>query len=774
MRVRVQFNEPDGRTKTLDAVGPAVRMGRDAACEVAFDPVAYAMVSGTHARIEPIPGGFALVHLSQSNKTLLNDAFVNGAQPIKAGDRVRLGVTGPTMTILTITSTQDGSSSPVRFDSTMQVDSRHMALLRGTAAARRFQIGKGGVIGRTAGSVQYHLDHPHVSGLHASLAVHGAEVVLADLGSSNGTFVNGRRLNRPAALKPGDRIDIGPFSLQFDGKDLVSRSRSNNIELVARGVKRVIHNRSTGQPVRLLDHVSLVVRPKEFVCLLGPSGSGKSTLLAILSGRNRPNTGAVTLNGQNLYDHFDVLKEDIAVVPQKDVLHESLTLASALRFTAELRLPPDMSAGEIEASVADILEVVGLTNRREMLIRHLSGGQTKRACLANELVARPSLLFLDEVTSGLDEQTDCEVMELFRQVADGGKTVVCVTHNLANVEATCHMIVILTEGGQLAFVGSPDEAKAHFQITRLGDVYRRLNDAKPDEWHTRFRSSSYFSAYVVDRMPADLDTEQEAQVIARPVRNSAKFVRQAWVLTRRYVSIWKGERNALLALLGQSLLVALLLGLAFGSLNDASDVERDTRTKNLLLLLAVSCFWFGCNSAAAELVKERVIFLRERAFNLRLDSYIGSKCLVLTVMAIMQTTLLFGIVWPWCEPDAAPTLTWVTLTALAISGTATGLLISAIAQSEQVATALVPIVIIPQIILADVITRLNGLAEVLATGFITVYWGQQALECLLKGNDLATRNRGGWYYPVSIVFAHAVVGAAATIVVLWSRKSRTG
>src|SRR5262249_12909077 len=215
-------------------------------------------------------------------------------------------------------------------------------------------------------------------------------------------------------------------------------------------------------------------RPREFVCLLGPSGSGKTTLLAILSGRNPPTAGAVTVNGEDLYADFVALKQDIAVVPQRDVLHDSLAVGAALRYTAELRLPPDLSGDGVEASVSDILDVVGLGKRRGMLIRHLSGGQAKRASLANEMVARPSLLFLDEVTSGLDEQTDREVMELFRQVADGGKTVVCITHNLANVEATCHLVVILTEGGRLAFIGTPDEAKTYFAIARLGDVYRKL------------------------------------------------------------------------------------------------------------------------------------------------------------------------------------------------------------------------------------------------------------------------------------------------------------
>jgi len=289
---------------------------------------------------------------------------------------------------------------------------------------------------------------------------------------------------------------LGRFPCSFDGASLFSRSRSNNIELSARALARVVQNRATGQPLTLLDGIDLVIRPKEFVCLLGPSGSGKSTLLAILSGRNAPNSGVVAVNGQNLYSHFEAFKEDIAVVPQRDVLHDSLSVDKALGYTAELRLPEDMSHEEIAASISDIVEVVGLTPRRGTLIRHLSGGQVKRASLANELVSRPSLLFLDEVTSGLDEQTDREMMELFREVAEGGKTVVCITHSLANVEATCSLVVVLTEGGCLAFVGTPDEAKAYFEIPRLGEVYRKLAERKPGEWHARFRTTPWFQRYV--------------------------------------------------------------------------------------------------------------------------------------------------------------------------------------------------------------------------------------------------------------------------------------
>jgi pSer/pThr/pTyr-binding forkhead associated (FHA) protein len=108
-------------------------------------------------------------------------------------------------------------------------------LLRASLAVERFEIGSGGLIGREKGRVQFLLEHPLVSLRHASVTVDGDRVTLRDLGSANGTHVNGKRITKAVALNYGDRIDVGPFSLQFDGTALVSRSRSNNIELVHSG-----------------------------------------------------------------------------------------------------------------------------------------------------------------------------------------------------------------------------------------------------------------------------------------------------------------------------------------------------------------------------------------------------------------------------------------------------------------------------------------------------------------------------------------------------------
>jgi hypothetical protein len=260
-----------------------------------------------------------------------------------------------------------------------------------------------------------------------------------------------------------------------------------------------------------------------------------------------------------------------------------------------------------------------------------------------------------------------------------------------------------------------------------------------------------------------------------PGRRKSHGLRQAWILTQRYISNWKADRQALQAMLGQSLLVGLLLGLVFGKLGDVSNpVERVQRTINLLFLLAVSCFGFGCNTAAKELVKERVIFLRERDFNLRLGGYFLSKFVVLSLISVAQASLLFAIVRAWCGPPGSSALQWLTLASLATAGTTVGLLISTVARSEEVATALVPIAVIPQILLGGVIAPLSGLAQSLAKGLISVYWGQQVLERLLPDEDLQWLGRGSlaWDRPLMFVVAHAAVLCIAAKIILRTTRGR--
>jgi ABC-type multidrug transport system ATPase subunit len=635
----------------------------------------------------------------------------------------------------------------------------------------RFPLLASSVLGREQGRVQVFLPHPQVSRIHARIDLREGGAVLHDLNSANGTFVNGWRVRGPTALRPGDQLDVGPYALQFTGTALVPRPRADNVELIARGVSRVVTNRETGKPLTLLDNISLVIRPREFVCLLGPSGSGKSTLLSALSGRAPADAGAVLLNGKDLYAHFDALKQDMAVVPQKDVLHEPLTVGQALRYTARLRLPPDTSPAEVEAAVSELLDTVGLTVRRGTLIRHLSGGQVKRASLANEVLCKPSLLFLDEVTSGLDEQTDREMMNLFRSLADAGKTVVCITHSLANVERACHLIVVLTAGGKLAFVGKPAEALDYFQIERLGDVYDRLAERPAEHWQAAFLMSPLAKRYVVDRLPPELPPAPSPAGAppGEAGQRTRLFARQASLLTQRYFAIWLGDYPSLLAMAGQALLVPVLLGILFGDLGKVADRAEHARLSvNLLFLMAVSSFWFGCNNAAKEIVKERPIYTRERDFNLLPGSYYSSKLLLLTLFTWAQTLCLLGVVRAWCGPPGPLLSQAVVLLVLSFAGVTLGLAISAASSSEAMAVTLIPLAIIPQIILSGVIAPLSGLSKALAVLGITTYWGKRGLDACLPEDvaKAAFLEQGHLWQALLVLLLHAAVGAALALLLL--------
>lgn len=622
------------------------------------------------------------------------------------------------------------------------------------------------LIGRDAERATIVLSHPQVSRVHAQIVLHEKTASVSDLNSANGTFVNGVRIQQITTVKRGDRIEIGPYALVFDGQSLISQSRVNNIELAARNLTRTVADRKTGAPLKLLDDISLVIRPREFVCLLGPSGSGKSTLLSALSARVPADEGRVTINGEDLYAGFEALKRDIAVVPQKDVMHEFLDVRTAIGYTARLRLPPDTQSGEFDRAVADMLDTVGLVKQSETQIRHLSGGQVKRASLANEIVSKPSLLFLDEVTSGLDEQTDRDMMQLFRQIADGGKTVVCITHSLANVEEHCHRVVILTEGGKLAFAGSPAEARKYFGIAKLGDVYDKLRSLPAEEWQSRFRSHPSYRAQTVGR-PRD-SSEVSSGTASGEIRDRLTDrlwlgVRQTQLLALRHLRIQLADLRSLSMMAMQCLIVAGLVTLLFGDVSAKSSAAEAKDSASIMFLMTVSALWFGCSNSAKEIVKERTIYQRERDVNLIDAAYLAAKFLLLGTIGVVQVLVLFAIVRFGTGVDAG----WKAATmiaSLALTGVALGLLISSVSGSTDMAVTLVPLVLIPQIVLAGAIAALEGtVVKLLAQLCVTAYWGYGGLVASLPEPTVEALRYEDWSFfnAMLVVMLHAVVFLAA-------------
>ena len=595
----------------------------------------------------------------------------------------------------------------------------------------RVPLDHGLTVGRQAIPGQVVLDHPNVSRRHAAFEIVDGTVVLRDLGGTNGTYVNGQRLRGARRLVQGDRIDIGPFQLTFDGTALTKVGRIGNVELLVRGVSYdVRHGQARGVSRRILHRANLRILPSEFVAIIGANGSGKSTLMNIMAGRMLPSEGAVLLSDCDLHANFQALKQDIAFVPQQDVLHEQLTLRQALDYTAQLRLPPDTTVEQRRTAVNNAARSVDLLDRLDQRIGALSGGQKKCASLASEILNRPSLLLLDEVTSGLDESTDWQIMRLLRRLADDGVTIVVVTHTLANVTEFCDKVICMGRGGQPTFVGTPSEVLQFFSVHRLGEVFDRTDELGAECWRARFEATTSATINLPNAAEALGSARHPALQHPRdPVFVALmRVMRQVGILLHRNTILLLSDRRTLLMAAAQSVLIGSLMGYAFGYFGTGQ--ERVNAENALLLLLGLSAIWLGCNSASKDIVGELGVFRRENDVNLSTAAFIGAKYLVSCAFTVLQLALVYLLVIALADSIPGDRLQqFMLLTIGAMAGTAMGLVISAFANTRDQATTIVPLALVPQLILAGVLVpKLPELATAVAKIAVSGYWLTEAMK----------------------------------------------
>lgn len=194
------------------------------------------------------------------------------------------------------------------------------------------------------------LNHPLISRYHAVLEKMGKRYVIKDLRSTNGVFVNEERIEKERYLKDWDQIRIGSYVFVISGQHLQGQIEQG-VQIEVRNV-----NQQVSSSLNLLKDISLTIDPNEFVALVGMSGAGKTTFMNAISGYWPASHGWVLVNGINLYDHYDLFRNDIGYVPQKDIVHAELTPELALDYVAQLRMPPDTSPGERRAVVSEVIK----------------------------------------------------------------------------------------------------------------------------------------------------------------------------------------------------------------------------------------------------------------------------------------------------------------------------------------------------------------------------------------------------------------------------------
>ena len=529
---------------------------------------------------------------------------------------------------------------------------------------------------------------------------------LVDLESSNGTFVNGRRVKR-ALLEELDVVAVGRHLFRLVGDGLEEFVDQGSISFEAYGLTVVSREGRT-----LLGPVDFSLEERSFLAVVGPSGAGKSILMGALTGFSPAQAGSVLYDGRNLYANYDELRLRLGFVPQQDILHAPLAVRQALGYAAELRFPADVDADEREQRVDEVIAELGLADAAGRPIRQLSGGQRRRVAVAAELMTRPSLLFLDEPTSGLDPGYERSLMALLRDLADDGRTVVVVTHSVQSIRL-CDRVLFLAPGGLTAYFGPPQLAPAYFGREDFQQVFQDLSAERERDWTGSFRAHPDYERYVrrAEEAVREAGPPPSPERRATPALSPRGWLGQVGMLVRRYTRVLASDTPNLALLLLQPVVLGLLMLAALPAHELEAPAAGETRAVPraglVLLIVMLGATWLGASNSVREIVRELPVLRRERAVGLSASAYVASKFLVLGALTAVQCAVLVpialarqgshdeGAVLPWPLPEIMAAAVLAGLAAMAL-----GLLISSLASTVDRAMAVLPVVLILQLLLA--------------------------------------------------------------------------
>jgi len=560
-------------------------------------------------------------------------------------------------------------------------------------------------IGRAPGN-DHVIDHPMVSGSHAALTMRDGAWVLEDLGSANGTFLNGDLVTKPVKVGPTDRIQVGPVRLRLAADGQVE---SDDLRLATRvDVQGITFDVKPG--VRLLRDVSFTIQPGEFVALMGPAGAGKTTLMENINGNLRPTIGRVLVNGIDLHQHFDAMRGHIGYVPQDDIVHRKLTVYEACYYTAKLRMK-GLSEQELHDRVVKVLTELDIVHRANVVIggpeaRVLSGGQRKRVNLAMELVTDPAIMFLDEPTSGLSSSDAKSVMEVLKNLSLKGRTIILTIHQPSKeIYEMMDNALILGVGGRLIYYGPVAGAYRRFGSGDNPDSLfekltpKGLTEADWDRMQEDYKATPWYKEYVYDRA-----TARESMTLEKPKARAARGFgfRQFFILFERLTKLYTRDIGWLIgAVVGAPLLMFFLAML----------LTKQDQRHVLLFISTLLAFFFGIFPAIEMMHSERTIFNRERMVNLKIPSYLLSKVLFLLAFGMWQALTMTMVLAYYSGVDGPFVPMFLILLSVQFGGVTAGLFFSTLAKSSKLALLLMLAWLVLMLAFSGFVIRLPTLRD---------------------------------------------------------------
>lgn len=597
-----------------------------------------------------------------------------------------------------------------------------------------------------------------VSGHHARFVPTGNGWAVEDLESRMGTRVNGTLVRR-RLLRPNDLVQIENFRFRLEPvlRHLVLWNENDRLAVSVENLTVQVPHRETGEPKTILDSVSFSCFSGELVAITGPSGSGKTTLIHALLGTLPKTNGTVRINGQTCPNLLERYARRLGLVPQDDIVHGELTVEESLLYSGALRSVPGVSRREVHKEVDRVVGQLALSMVRKTRIgdpvqRGVSGGERKRVNLGQELL-NPSteILILDEPTTGLDPHTGLDTFRLLRALADQGKLVIVVTHRVdRKTLGLMDRLFLLGSNGRLAFFGPPQQAFDLFDEQSIPELFDALRHSERlEQLCERFNRSYSRRTHLVDvgtssdvqpevaDAPESASTGSDARVASsesprrRLVQRARQWLREYTLQTLRYGRIKSRDRTAMAINFGQVPLVALGCWIVLQKALTAEVAPLGILPVvpgALPFVLVIAAFWLGCVSAVRELVSEKAIYRRERMAGIGPSAYLLSKITVLAAIVALQSALLLGTCELFFGLRERSLVLWqgfLILFLVGLVGVGLGLCASASFRTPEAAVAVLPLLVIPQLLFGGLLVPFDMMPEpVAAASFLMASrWG---------------------------------------------------
>jgi len=479
----------------------------------------------------------------------------------------------------------------------------------------------------------------------------------------------------------------------------------------------------------------------KLIGIMGGSGAGKSTLLNVLNSNETPTKGEVLINGVDIHRQKDKIEGVIGHVSQDDLLIEELTVFQNLYYNAKLCFG-NYSETEITKTVDELLQDLGLFEARGLKVgspldKKISGGQRKRLNIALELIREPSVLFVDEPTSGLSSRDSENIMDLLKELALKGKLVFVVIHQpSSDIFKMFDKLLILDNGGFPIYYGNPVDAVVYFkkmvnhvnsdesECPACGNVnpeqiFNIIESKVVDEYGnpTRNRkvSPAEWNKFYKDNIEAKQDHIHPSPDDPESTFNIPNRLKQFFVFCKRDVrSKLTNTQYMLINMLEAPVLAFILAYLVKFWSTDVSNKDGYIFRANenipaYLFMSVVVALFIGLTVSAEEIIRDRKILKRESFLNLSRSSYLFSKITIMFVLSAIQTFTFVMVGNFVLEVHGMWIDYWLVLFTTSCFANMLGLNISSAFNSAVTIYILIPFLIIPQLLLSGVIVKFEKL-----------------------------------------------------------------